>query len=213
MKAENTALRSLFNQVGFPCSYKYFKEVYEIENALLWNSFERGDVTAEEVKVKRFDNTLKKLALYESRGKDFCDLYIEELAKCDFLLEGAFELVQKISGIYKLFFITNGLWDVQRRRIGSSPIFTYFQGLIVSEKVGSAKPDRIIFDEAFKEASYPDKKKVLIIGDSLSSDIKGGALYGIDTCWYNPYRFPLSTELVPTYEVNSFTQLEELLKN
>ena len=190
MKAENTALRSLFNQVGFPCSYKYFKEVYEIENALLWNSFERGDVTAEEVKVKRFDNTLKKLALYESRGKDFCDLYIEELAKCDFLLEGAFELVQKISGIYKLFFITNGLWDVQRRRIGSSPIFTYFQ-----------------------EASYPDKKKVLIIGDSLSSDIKGGALYGIDTCWYNPYRFPLSTELVPTYEVNSFTQLEELLKN
>jgi 2-haloacid dehalogenase len=212
-KAEDVSLRSFYNIQNPPCSYEQFYEVYEKENALLWKALEEGKITGAEVKVKRFENTMKALSIYEGNAEELSSLFINELAKCDFLLDGAMELVENISSDYKMLFITNGLWDVQRRRIGLSPIYKHFDGLIVSEKVGSAKPDSVIFDETMKTAANPPKKEVLIIGDNLNADILGGNRYGIDSCWYNPGKLPLSGEIKPTHEVHSFAELEELLSS
>ena len=210
-KAEITSIKSFYAKKKITCSFEQFYEVYERENNALWKAFEEGTVTAGEVKVQRFINTMKSLSLYEGDGESLSNLYIDELAKCDFLLDGAEQLVQNISDFYKMIIITNGLWDVQRRRVGESPIYSHFEGLIVSEKVGSAKPHGKIFDEAFKAAENPLKENVLIIGDSLTSDIKGGFLYGIDTCWFNPHKKVLIGDVKPTYEVHSFNELENLL--
>jgi len=210
-KAEDVAIRSFYRLQNPSCTFEHFYEVYERENALLWKALEEGEVSASEVKVKRFENTMKSLSLYEGNAEELSTLFIDELAKCDFLLEGAMELIERISSFYKLLFITNGLWDVQRRRIGLSPVYRYFDGLIVSEKVGSAKPDRGIFDETMKAAAYPEKDSVLIIGDNLNADILGGNLYGIDSCWYNPEKQILSGDIKPTHEVHSFIELEKLL--
>jgi FMN phosphatase YigB (HAD superfamily) len=86
--------------------------------------------------------------------------------------------------------LTNGLKDVQRSRLGQSEIGRYFSDIIISEEVGSAKPDGRIFDAAFEAMGRPQKTEVLIVGDSLTSDIQGGLDYGIDTCWFNPGRRP-----------------------
>ena len=59
---------------------------------------------------------------------------------------------------------------------------------------------------------YHDKKKVLMVGDSLTSDIQGGINAGIDTCWYNPNEYINNTNIKPTYEIKSLFQLRELLK-
>jgi len=210
-KAEEKALKSFYTRAKIKCPYNEFYEVYEIENHLLWKAFEMGEVSAETVKVKRFENTMNKLSLYENNAKELSCIFIDELSKCDFLLEGAEELIEKIKDDYKLMVITNGLWDIQKKRIGQSNLYNHFDGLIVSEKVGYAKPDSRIFDQAFKEASYPEKEQVLIIGDSLTSDIKGGLLYGIDTCWYNPEGKAADKEITPDYDVRSFEELEKLL--
>lgn len=70
--------------------------------------------------------------------------------------------------------------------------------------MGFAKPDGRIFDRM----SRPGKAEVLMVGDSLSSDIRGGIHYGIDTCWFNPLGKP-AEEMPATYEIR---QLRELLR-
>jgi 2-haloacid dehalogenase len=90
---------------------------------------------------------------------------------------------------------------VQRSRLEKSTINKYFSSIVISEEVGAAKPGKLIFNAAFEKMSHPLKKDVLIIGDSLSSDIKGGNDYGIDTCWFNPKQKPYESDIGTNYEI------------
>jgi len=126
-------------------------------------------------------------------------------------LEGSSALAflhwEKLNSNVKLYLITNGLTIVQRPRIKNSTIGNYFEGIIISEEVGFAKPQKEIFDIAFDMMGNPNKDEVLIIGDSLSSDITGGINYGIDTCWYNPDLIEIDNDLNPTYEIQHLLNL------
>ncbi|MBN2657709.1 MAG: YjjG family noncanonical pyrimidine nucleotidase [Spirochaetales bacterium] len=211
-KAEETSLERFYRRMELQCSYDDFRNVYNRENRHLWKAFEQRAVTAEDVKVNRFINTMESLGIYEGNGVELSRVYMEELSRCRFLLPGAEEICKKLSSSYGLYIITNGLWDVQRYRVGESDIYrNYFKGLVVSEKIGSAKPDRGIFDESRRLAGHPPLDQMLIIGDSLTSDIRGGDLYGIDTCWFNRTGEELTGPTKPTYEVRSFDELAELL--
>ena len=117
------------------------------------------------------------------------------------LIEGAQETVQALHGRAGLVLITNGLKEVQTARLAKSGIGVYFAHVVISEEVGAAKPDRVIFDAAFDKMRRPRKEEVLIIGDGLSSDIQGGHDYGIDTCWFNPGRKPRAFDLPIRYEI------------
>jgi 2-haloacid dehalogenase len=104
--------------------------------------------------------------------------------------------------------LTNGLADVQRPRIASSSLAGVVEHIVISEEVGAAKPDPAIFAVALARMGAPDPRDVLLIGDSLSSDIAGGVAAGLDTCWFNPRAMPRGNGPVPTYEIR---RLEELL--
>ena len=89
---------------------------------------------------------------------------------------------------------------------------SYFKDIIISEEVAISKPNAEIFHHALDKIGYHDKNKVLMVGDSLTSDIQGGINAGIDTCWYNPNEYINNTNIKPTYEIKSLFQLRELLK-
>ncbi len=55
--------------------------------------------------------------------------------------------------------------------------------------------------------NQPDRNTVLMIGDSLTSDIRGGSDYGIDTCWFNPNSLPRPADLPITYEIHALPEL------
>lgn len=209
---EEGALESFYRKCKVNCPYEIFLKTFDRENRLLWSALEKGETTAERVKVDRFVNTMTSLDLYEGNGEELSSVYIEELALRDRLLPGAEELIESLGGKFSLYLVTNGLWDVQRRRLGGSELYRkHFSGLIVSEKVGSAKPSPRIFDEAFRIAGNPEKSEVLMIGDSLTSDIRGGDLYGIDTCWYNPEGKVLTGPSKPTYMIKDLAEIGEIL--
>ncbi|MCA9932829.1 MAG: HAD-IA family hydrolase, partial [Anaerolineales bacterium] len=105
--------------------------------------------------------------------------------------------------------ITNGIAAVQRPRMARSPLQPFVEAFIISEEVGVAKPDPAIFDVAFAQMGEPQRTAVLIIGDSLSSDMQGGLNYGIDTCWYNPHGHTGS--LPVTYEIRQLADLPRIL--
>ena len=88
-----------------------------------------------------------------------------------------------------------------------------YQFMLIGRKgVAISKPNAEIFHHALDKINYHDKKKVLMVGDSLTSDIQGGINAGIDTCWYNPNEYINNTNIKPTYEIKSLFQLRELLK-
>ena len=127
-------------------------------------------------------------------------------------MDGAYAVLQTLSGSSQIAIVTNGLEAVQRSRLMRSTIHPFVTELIISEEVGAAKPHPAYFDAAFARIGNPPKRDVLIIGDSLTSDIQGGVDYAIDTCWYNPAGERKPESLHITYQIRGLSELLKIIE-
>lgn len=186
---------------------KMFEE-YEKINQGLWKRFEAQEISKEEVVNGRY---AQLFALYQI---DFDpqkanDMFIDNLSNCKYLIPNALEILEYLKDKYDLYCVTNGVKKAQFGRLAASGIDKYFKGVFVSEEVGYNKPSRQYFDHVFAKINAK-KEECLIIGDSLSSDIKGGQDYGIDTCWFNFQDKPITDPKI-TYVINDLIRLKEIL--
>jgi YjjG family noncanonical pyrimidine nucleotidase len=204
-KAESTSLELTFKEFGFGYEPSH-ADTYRRINSAIWDLFEQGEISQERLRSKRFELLFEALQI-EGDAEAFSTRYLRNLAEGSELMEGAEEVVTALHGRVGMMIITNGLADVQRPRFARSAIGDCFADLVISEEVGAAKPHNRIFDIAFEKMQFPKQDEVLIIGDSLSSDIEGGNNYGIDTCWFNPQREPGNEEVEPTYEITALGEL------
>lgn len=207
-KAEDGALRITFEHFGQEYRPDYLN-IYHIFNQQVWHEFERGETTSQELRVKRFRLFFNEIHI-SLEPEAFGLHYLKNLAHCSDLFTGASEVLETLSGRCYIAIVTNGLSDVNRPRLERSVIRPFIEKIFVSEEIGVAKPEPGFFDAVFREIGQPEKSQVLIIGDSLSSDMRGGVNYGIDTCWFNPAG--KTTELPVTYKINSLKQLLDILK-
>lgn len=208
-RAEAQALAVTFQQFGYRFR-EHYGETYRRINHQIWLDFEAGKITAERLQVRRFELLLEAIGVPVD-PEAFGRRYLQNLAGCTDLIDGAEALMQALQGRFGLAIITNGLTGVQRPRLAASTIGHYFTAVVISEELGVAKPDPAIFDVAFSRMGWPGKDEVLIVGDSLSSDMQGGVNYGIDACWFNPQRQPLKPVLPIRYEIHSLAELLPLL--
>jgi putative hydrolase of the HAD superfamily len=204
--AETYALRSTCEAFGLQFDDEVLQR-YKAINAEMWRDFEQGEIKAEEINLQRFDRFLS--GFYSSSdGSDFSRSYLSFLSKAVFMIPGALEVVRGCSTSAQLVLLTNGLESVQKSRLSRSPLKDYFTSIVISEEVGYRKPQPEIFEIAASALNGFDKSDVLMVGDSLSSDIQGAMNYGIDSCWYNPADERLPAEYHPRYCIS---RLEELL--
>jgi putative hydrolase of the HAD superfamily len=209
-KSEREAFKAAILDFKIPYDEVVHLNTYQKINTEIWKELELGQITQKELKVERFRRLAKQLeANFEAEV--FAANYLKHLANGSFLYEESEELIQELSKTHKLFIVTNGLTDVQRKRIGESCIASYFEDLIISEEVGISKPNPEIFEHALKTIIDLDKTKILMVGDSLTSDIQGGIHFGIDTCWYNPEGIVNDRGILPTYEIKSLTELKRIV--
>lgn len=208
-KAEIVALKSTYDEMGLPYEIAH-AQVYRRINGDMWLDFEKGKISQRRLRTKRFE-LLFDAAQIECDTEEFSRRYVANLARGTYLVDGAESVVSSLYGRVGLLLITNGLSEVQRPRFAQSAVGQYFSTVVISEEVGVAKPDPRIFDIAFEKMGHPSKADVLIVGDSLTSDIKGGNRYGIDTCWFNPGRRLLDPELEVRYEIGELAELLEFL--
>ena len=203
-KAELNALTWSLEQTGLQFDPKYSK-VYAHVNQKVWQEFEHGLITAQELRIKRFRLFFDQIDV-RTDATAFSQLYLQNLGLGTDLLEDAKDVVHNLKTRFRIALVTNGLKEVQIPRVQNSSLRECFEQVFISEVIGSAKPSRAFFEAVFETLQQPARNEVLIIGDSLSSDIKGGIDYGIDTCWFNPKGN--STDLPVTYQI---TRLKELL--
>jgi putative hydrolase of the HAD superfamily len=208
-KAETESLKNAF--LSFDVNFlPEYKATYRKINDEIWIHFEMEEMNIDEVKIKRFERLFHQLKM-DIDAHLFSDAYLKYLSESSFLLENALEILNLLHGKTRLALMTNGFANVQHSRFDKSAIKEYFEEIIISEEVGSPKPEPGIFQHAFERLAHSNKETVLMIGDSLRSDIKGGVNFGIDTCWYNPANKANETEITPTYEINDLMELKEIL--
>lgn len=209
-KSERYALKKASMDLGISYKESYHLPIYMKINSALWNEFELGTITQDALKKERFSRFIQEIK--ETKDAAFFSAsYLKHLADASFLLKGSLELIKELNPYYRMSIITNGLTCVQTKRVRSSILAPYFEQIIISEEINCSKPNPAIFDYTLHRMQSTNKEKVLMIGDSLTSDIKGGNNAGIDTCWYNPVHQKASGNTTITYEVSSFEQLKSLL--
>lgn len=209
-KSEYLALKSALEELGCPRTDAHIERYSDI-NVKYWKMLERGEIDKISLKLARFVEFGREFG-FEDKAEALSDLYMENLAHESHLFDGALELVKKLSESYRLFIITNGVKSTQDGRFGVSPITKYFEKIFISEVVGAEKPSIEFFDAVANGIEGFDKSRALVIGDSLSSDIKGASNSKIDCIWYNPMKKSAPEGWDITYTVSNFDEILDILK-
>lgn len=208
--AESAALQATWLERGLEPRSDLLS-LYRNINSALWQSYELGEITSDEIKIERFRRLAEELELTEDPAR-LSSGYLESLGRQTQLLPGAARLLQSLATDRRLALITNGLAQVQRSRLGLSPIGRHFEAIVISEEVGFAKPDGRIFELALAKMDGAARGDVLMVGDNLLADISGAQRFGLATCWLNLGGRASSDGIRPTYEVHGLDQLRQLLK-
>ena len=181
-KAQHAAFFSAFTSLGYPVDETVYR-LYDRINLSYWKKLERRETTKERLIFDRFTDLF---AVTGIRGEEEAaeEAYQKRLGEYAFWWEGAKEGVAYLSKKYDLYILTNGHGETQISRVEKSGLGAYIKGLFVSEMVGYAKPQKEYYDYCF-EKSGAEKETTVCVGDSLSSDVKGGKDYGLKTIWCN----------------------------
>lgn len=210
-KSQDESLENSIKDLGFDFDRDYHLPIYNEVNSKIWCELEEGKITQADLKIERFRRFTKQTNMNFDADK-CAKLYIFHLSQSSILYKDSVKLLEQLKGKYRLAIITNGLTKVQEIRIRKSEIASYFDVIVISEEIQIAKPEVGIFEHVFKLLEFNNREKVLMIGDRLSSDIRGGVNAGIDTCWYNPDKQQNNTELKPTYEVSELMQILDIVR-
>lgn len=208
--AERLALRLLFEEQQIELTDE-IEAHYKQMNQGLWRAFEEGRIDRDEAVNTRFSLLLKEYG-HEVDGALLEQKYRGYLEQGHQLIDGAMEVVMELHGAYDLHIVTNGVSKTQDRRLRDSGLHPMFTSIFVSEDTGYQKPMKEFFDFVFARIPSFDPQQALIIGDSLSSDMKGGQLAGLDTCWFNPEGKANETDIIPTYEIRTLQELYQILR-
>lgn len=210
--------RTLFSFDGFQGLDKVFSDrrldfsrakydEYQQRNKALWDRYERSEISSEDIKSIRFIPWEDELGM---SSLDINTAYMDAMALVSEPLLGARELLSSLKGRVNIGIITNGMVQLQQVRLDRTGFSQYIDQVIVSEAIGKAKPHPDIFHHALSHFDHPHPSKVLMVGDSITSDIKGGQAAKLDTCWVTPAHSV--SEIIPTYRVDSLLALHELLQ-
>jgi len=186
-------------------------QLYHRINKWHWEQLELGNLTRAQVLENRFG------VLFEKLGRDVDTIacaraYEKNLSQGHWFLPGAEEAVERLSKKYRLFLASNGTASVQKGRMTSANLYRFFEQVFVSQEIGHNKPAKEYFDGCFARIPGFDRSRAMMVGDSLTSDIKGGINAGIRTVWVNPEHKDCG-DIRPDYEIESLSRLEELLDN
>ena len=208
-KSEACAIRQTMSSFGIEPSDDRVKKYSEINDGL-WKMLERGEIEKSVLLYRRFELFLEHYGL-ACDAKEMARTYMEALSENAHLFEGATELCEKLSHHFKLYIVTNGVEFIQKRRFAKSGLAKYFSGVFISGVIGYEKPSVKYFEHVSKAIADFDKGKTIIVGDSLSSDIKGGLAFGIDTLWYNPENSENTLGMEITNIATSFDEIYDYL--
>ncbi len=202
---EKNALTLAFSKYGMVLTDELY-EIYRNMNDDVWKEFEKGVPLDGGPLVERFRRLNARCCLTLDIER-INSLYVSSLGEQCSPFPDSYDVCKALSETHKLYIITNGTHEVQTRRYEKSPLRPFFSGLFTAADIGIQKPKREYFERVLKQIGNPEKSRVVIVGDSLTSDILGGVNSGIDTCWFNLYHKKNTSQIIPTMEITDIREL------
>ena len=209
--AEKAAIRALFQEFGFGvCTDEMLKRYSQI-NKIYWERLERKEVTRQEVLEGRFLDFFAEEGLDVSAAPEFNECYQTSLGDTIVFYDDSYEIVKSLRGKVKQYVVSNGTITAQTKKLRVSGLGELMDGIFLSEQLGVEKPDVHFFEQVFAQTGLTDKTQIMIVGDSLSSDILGGNNAGIITCWYNPEHKQSKNSVRIDYEITDLHEIYNLI--
>lgn len=208
--AESKALADTLRNYGIEPDAETV-QTYRTINEELWRQLEKGQLRRDKLMAERFTRFLKAVDA-AGNGAEMNKFYLDQLSTHpDLAAPNVLDVLKELSEVATLAVVTNGFDRVQSRRVAESGMKDFIEEVFVSEKLDSEKPNRKIFDAALRSLGVENREHVLMVGDSLTSDIQGGINAGLDTCWYNPNHTENPGKVCPTYEISNLEELYALV--
>ena len=210
-KSESYAVKKCFELFSLgECTDDMIKR-YSVINQKYWRRLEKGELTKQQVLVMRFCEFFDSEGIVCSDVEGFNSEYQIRLGDTVFFNDDGYELVGSLRGVVKQYAVTNGTAAAQDRKLVRSGLDKLFDGIFISDKLGAEKPSIEFFDKVFSSIGGINKGETLIVGDSLTSDIRGGNNAGILCCWYNPSSAPLTGGFRVDYIINDLRQVKKII--
>lgn len=211
-RSQQLALQQVFTEWEHEVTQAHIDDFVAF-NLMLWQQMERQELRKDQVVDERFLRYFARygrtISLAQSRACD--ERYRQLLASGGHVVAGAEALLHDLQKHYVLYAITNGVSQTQRHRLQLTRLSTLFQGVFISEELGHHKPAPAYFNHVFAAIPQFVRQQALIIGDSLTSDIRGGMTMGVDTCWVSAGQ-QLPEQYQPTYVIDSVRELPSVLQ-
>ena len=209
--AERVAIRSLFQRFELgECTDEMLQKYSEI-NRTYWERLERGELTKPQILVGRFQKFFASEGIDTEIAPEFNEAYQISLGDTIVYRDDSFNIIKSLRGKVKQYVVSNGTIVAQTKKLRLSGFGELMEGVFLSEQLGVEKPNVEFFEKVFHEIGMTDKAEVMIVGDSLSSDIRGGNNAGIGTCWYNPAKKAAAGDLRIDYEISDLHEIYEIL--
>lgn len=206
---EAEAFRNMIREKGETYSEELYA-AYRTMNEQMWRAIERGEATTSEVVNTRFSRLMSRYGR-QVDGMEWENCYRSYLNHGTQEMPFVHEVLNQLKGQYRLFVITNGIEETQQYRLRGSGLELYFEDIFISQSIGAGKPSKEFFDYVKAHIKDFDASRSLVVGDSLTSDILGGQLAGIDTCWFCKEGMENTLEEDPTYVIHDLRELVEIL--
>ena len=208
-RAERVAITRTLRDFGLEPTEEVLSRYHEI-NRWHWHQLELKKMTRQQVLEGRFRMLFHELGV-DVDPAAVTTAYADNLSQGHWFLPGAEEALEILHGKYRLFCASNGTASVQKGRMTSANLYRFFEQVFISQDLGHNKPAQAYFDACFARIPGFDPERAMIVGDSLTSDIRGGNNAGIRTCWVNPGHAPRDPEIHVDYEIEGLRDLPALL--
>ena len=203
-------MRNCFHTLGRTLTVEMIRRYSQINDGY-WNRLERGEITKAELLTGRFRDFFAEYELTGIDEQSFLREYQTGLGHYYTFVPDALNTVKALQGHYKQYVVTNVVESTQKSKLNLSGLSEVMDGVFISETIGCAKPSATFFNYCLRQIKEKDRNRILIVGDSMTSDILGGIRAGIRTCWYNPGERPHNHDYSADYEISVLPQIYEVL--
>ena len=209
--AERVAIKTLFQQFDLgECTDEMIQKYSKI-NRSYWERLERGEISKPQVLVGRFEDFFASEGIDVNVAPRFNQAYQLSLGDTIVFCDDSLQIIRSLKGKVKQYVVSNGTVIAQNKKLRLSGLGDLMDGIYLSEELGAEKPNIKFFEQVFADIGPIERTEVLIVGDSLSSDICGGNNAGIQTCWYNPLGAELKGDYKVDYEIRNLNEIYEIL--
>lgn len=208
--AEEVCIRGLLREQGVEITLEQLR-TYQKINRGYWEALEKNEITKPEVYVNRFRDFFEHIGVSHIDTAKFNADYQKGLAETVEMEEGAMEVLSTLSKNYKQYAVTNGSGVAQTGKLAKSGLDKIFEDVFISEVIGFEKPNIEFFEAMEKAIPNFRREEAIIIGDSLTSDMRGGNNAGITNCWYNPRHLKNEMDVKIDFEIEKLTDIYRVL--